>query len=86
MPIWIFRLSTLIAFPFLTYDFIDRDPLSLAAGLLCGLIVIIAEAIFKRLRLIKIMIACSGFLLGWLLFIFTKRGYGKTNSRNLHKN
>jgi len=70
MPIWIFRLSTLIAFPFLTYDFIDKDPLSLAAGLLCGLIVIIAEAVFKRLRLIKIMIACSGFLLGWLLFVF----------------
>ena len=74
MPIWIFRLSTLIAFPFLTYDFIDRDPLSLAAGLLCGLIVIIAEAIFKRLRLIKIMIACSGFLLGWLLFAFMDYG------------
>ena len=71
MPIWIFRISTLIAFPFLTYDFINKEPLSLAAGLLCALIVIIAEAVFKRLRLIKIMIACSGFLLGWLLFIFT---------------
>ncbi|MBO7238717.1 MAG: hypothetical protein J6U96_05545 [Elusimicrobiaceae bacterium] len=70
MPIWIFRLSTLIAFPFLTYDFIDKDPLSLAAGLLCGLIIIIAEAVFKRLRLIKVMIGCSGFLLGWLLFVF----------------
>ena len=71
MPIWIFRFSTLIAFPFLTYDFIDKDPVSLAAGLLCALIVIIAEAVFKRLRLIKIMIACSGFLLGYLLFVFT---------------
>lgn len=69
MPIWIFRISTLIAFPFLTYDFIDKDPLSLAAGLLCALIVIIAEAVFKRLRLIKIMIACSGFLLGFLLYV-----------------
>ena len=66
-----FRFSTLIAFPFLTYDFIDKDPVSLAAGLLCALIVIIAEAVFKRLRLIKIMIACSGFLLGYLLFVFT---------------
>ncbi len=71
MPIWIFRLSTLIAFPFLTYDFIDKEPLSLAAGLVCALIIIIAEAVFKRLRLIKIMIACSGFLLGYLLFVFT---------------
>lgn len=71
MPIWIFRLSTLIAFPFLTYEFIDKDPVSLAGGLLCGLIVVIAEAVFKRLRLIKIMIGCSGFLMGWLLFIFT---------------
>ncbi|MBR2866025.1 MAG: hypothetical protein IKC13_07150 [Elusimicrobiaceae bacterium] len=70
MPIWIFRISTLIAFPFLTYDFIDKDPVSLAGGLLCALIVIIAEAIFKRLRLIKMMIACFGFLLGYLLFIF----------------
>ncbi len=70
MPIWIFRLSTLIAFPFLTYDFIDKAPVSLAGGLLCGLIVVIAEAVFKRLRLIKMMIACSGFLLGWLLFVF----------------
>lgn len=68
MPIWIFRFSTLIAFPFLTYNFIDKDAVSLAGGLLCALIVIIAEAVFKRLRLIKIMIACAGFLLGYLLF------------------
>lgn len=70
MPIWIFRFSTLIAFPFLTYDFIDKDVVSFAGGLLCALIVIIAEAVFKRLRLIKIMIACAGFLLGYLLFVF----------------
>lgn len=70
MPIWIFRLSTLIAFPYLTYEFINKDPVSLAGGLLCGLIVVVAEAVFKRLRLIKMMIACSGFLLGWLLFVF----------------
>ena len=80
MPIWIFRFSTLIAFPFLTYDFIDKDPVSLAAGLLCALIVIIAEAVFKRLRLIKIMIACSGFLLGYLLFVFFD--YGMMNFAN----
>ncbi len=72
MPIWIFRFSTLIAFPFLTYEFIDKEPVSLVGGLLCALIVIIAEAVFKRLRLIKIMIACSGFLLGYLLFAFTE--------------
>ena len=71
MPIWIFRFSTLIAFPFLTYDFIDKDPVSLAGGLLCALIVVLAEAVFKRLRLIKIMIACLGFLVGFLLFAFT---------------
>ena len=71
MPIWIFRFSTLIAFPFLTYDFLDKEPVSLVGGLLCALIVIIAEAVFKRLRLIKIMIACTGFLMGYLLFAFT---------------
>lgn len=83
MPIWIFRFSTLIAFPFLTYDFIDKEPLSLAAGLVCALIVIIAEAVFKRLRLIKIMIACSGFLLGYLLFVFTDYAMQNFSGSNL---
>ena len=43
----------------------------MAGGLLCALIVVLAEAVFKRLRLIKIMIACLGFLVGFLLFAFT---------------
>ena len=35
MPIWIFRISTLVAFAFLTYNFISRDWMSVLGGLLC---------------------------------------------------
>ena len=74
MPIWIFRISTLVAFPFLTYNFIDKEWMSLLAGLLCGALVVAGEVLFKNLRLIKIMIACSGFLLGYMLFVLFDYG------------
>ena len=80
MPIWIFRISTLVAFPFLTYNFIDKEWMSLLAGLLCGALVVGGEVLFKRLRLIKIMIACSGFLLGYMLYVFFD--YGMLNFAN----
>jgi len=69
MPIWIFRIATLVAFPFLTYNFINPDWMSFLSGLLCGAIVVAGEVIFKRLRLIKIMIACTGLILGVVLFM-----------------
>lgn len=68
MPIWIFRFATLLAFPFLTYDFIRQDWMSVLEGVLCGAIVVAGEVLFKRLRLIKIMIVCTGFLMGYMLF------------------
>lgn len=77
MPIWIFRISTLVAFPFLTYNFIDKDWMSLLGGLLCGAIVLAGEVLFKRLRLIKIMIACTGLLLGYMLYVFFDYGLMK---------
>lgn len=80
MPIWIFRISTLVAFPFFTYNFIDKEWMSLLAGLLCGALVVGGEVLFKRLRLIKIMIACSGFLLGYMLYVFFD--YGVLNFAN----
>lgn len=80
MPIWIFRISTLVAFPFLTYNFIDKEWMSLLSGLLCGALVVAGEVLFKRLRLIKIMIACSGFLLGYMLFVLFD--YGMNNFAN----
>ena len=43
MPIWIFRISTLVAFPFLTYNFIDKEWMSLLAGLLCGALVVAGD-------------------------------------------
>lgn len=69
MPIWIFRIATLVAFPFLTYTYIKSDWMTLLGGLLCGAIVVAGEVLFKRFRLIKIMIACTGILMGELLFI-----------------
>lgn len=77
MPIWIFRISTLVAFPFLTYNFIDKDWMSLLGGLLCSAIVLAGEVLFKRLRLIKIMIACTGLLLGYMLYVFFDYGLMK---------
>ena len=69
MPIWIFRFATLVAFPFLTYNFIKPDWITFLGGLLCGAIVVAGEVIFKRLRLIKIMIGCTGLMLGFALFV-----------------
>ncbi len=74
MPIWIFRISTLVAFPFLTYNFIKQDWMTLLGGLLCGAIVLAGEVLFKRLRLIKIMIACTGLILGYVLFVLFDYG------------
>lgn len=74
MPIWIFRIATLVAFPFLTYNFISPDWMTLLSGLLCGAIVVAGEVIFKRLRLIKIMIACTGLILGYVLFVLFDYG------------
>ena len=69
MPIWIFRIATLAAFPFLTYNFIMPDWKTALGGLLCGAIVVAGEVLFKRLRLIKLMIACTGMMLGYILFV-----------------
>ncbi len=69
MPIWIFRIATLVAFPFVTYTFIKQDWMSVLCGLLCGALVVATEVIFKRLRFIKIMIACTGLLMGLMLYI-----------------
>lgn len=74
MPIWIFRISTLVAFPFVTYNFIDKSPLAIGIGLVTGLTVIIGEAFFKRMRLIKVMIACAGLLLGYMIYALTDYG------------
>lgn len=77
MPIWIFRISTLVAFPFVTYTYLGKDWNSFLAGLACGAVVVAGEVLFKRMRLIKIMIACTGVLLG--LMLYTLIGYGMQN-------
>lgn len=68
MPIWIFRLFTLAAFPLIVYQYISKDWMHVLAGLLCGAIVLAGEVLFKRMRLIKIMIACTGLISGYILF------------------
>lgn len=83
MPIWIFRISTLVAFPFLTYNFIGQDWMTVLGGLLCGALVVAGEVLFKRLRLVKIMIACSGVLLGYLLYILFDYGMAHLATRDM---
>lgn len=83
MPIWIFRISTLVAFPFLTYNFIGKDWMTVLGGLLCGALVVAGEVLFKRLRLVKIMIACSGVLLGYLLYILFDYGIAHLATRDM---
>ncbi|MBP5404150.1 MAG: TRAM domain-containing protein [Elusimicrobiaceae bacterium] len=74
MPIWIFRISTLVAFPFVTYTYLGKDWNSFLAGLACGAVVIAGEVLFKRMRLIKIMIGCTGVLLGLMLYALISYG------------
>lgn len=80
MPIWIFRISTLFAFPFLMWDIWTICPtdwdqwIALSTGLLCGVIVVVGEAFFKRMRLIKFMIACTGVMLGLILYMLISYG------------
>ena len=68
MPIWIFRISTLAAFTFLSYVFLSKDWTGFWGGMLCGALVVAGEVLFKRMRLIKIMIGCTGFLIGLMLY------------------
>ncbi len=77
MPIWIFRICTLVAFPFVTYTFLGKTWNSFWGGLLCGAIVVAGEVLFKRMRLIKIMIACTGIMIG--LMLYTLIGYAMQN-------
>lgn len=74
MPIWIFRIATLVAFPFLTYNYIKPDWMTVLYGLLCGAVVVAGEVLFKRFRLIKIMIACTGMFMGYMLFVLIDYG------------
>ncbi|XTP68761.1 YacL [Parelusimicrobium proximum] len=69
MPLWLFRLSTLVMFPFITYTFISHDKIGFYAGLACALLIVCTEFFFKKLRLVKIMIALFGTMMGYFLFV-----------------
>jgi len=70
MSLWLYRLSALVAFPFLTYNFISPDRTGFMAGLACAAILIFVELVFKRLRLIKIMIVLFGAIMGYFTYAF----------------
>ena len=66
-----------MAFPFVTYTFLGKTWNSFWGGLLCGAIVVAGEVLFKRMRLIKIMIGCTGIMIG--LMLYTLIGYAMQN-------
>ncbi|WP_424244833.1 YacL [Elusimicrobium posterum] len=70
MSLWLFRLSALVAFPFITYNFILPTKIGALAGLACAVIVVFVELVFKKLRLIKIMIALFGGIMGYFVYAF----------------
>jgi len=80
MPIWIFRFFTLAAFPLFVYQYCSHEWVHVLLGLLCGAIVLAGEVLFKRMRLIKIMIGCTGFIIGYVMFVLTEstlQAFGK---------
>lgn len=83
MPIWIFRFFTLTAFPLLVFQYINQDWRYLLGGLLCGAIVLAGEVLFKRMRLIKIMIGCTGFMIGYLLFLLLEASLQSFGTPNM---
>jgi len=79
MSIWLYRLSAFIAFPFLAYNFISSDRKGLIAGLACAAILVFVEMVFKKLRLIKIMIALFGGVMGYFVYAFFDHVAIRTN-------
>lgn len=70
MSLWLYRLSALVAFPFITYSYISHSKYGFYAGLICAVILVLTEAVFQKLRLIKIMIALFGSLVGYFIYAF----------------
>ncbi len=68
MPLWIFRISTLIGFPFLMYTFGPRDTYSILLAFLAGIIIVCGEYFIRSLKLITVMVGIFGALAGYLLF------------------
>lgn len=69
MPIWIFRISCLVGFPLLTFQFLVSDIRGVLVGIVCALILIAAEHSIRSVRFFTIMMGFFGVLLGYLLFM-----------------
>ena len=68
MPLWIFRVSSIIGFPFLIYIFVSQDKHSIMLGLLCGVILVAAEYFISSLKFVSLMIGIFGSLAGYVLY------------------
>ena len=68
MPLWIFRVSSVIGFPFLIYMFVSKDRHSILLGLLCGVVLVSAEYFVRSLKFVSLMIGLFGALAGYVLY------------------
>lgn len=69
MPVWIFRISCLVAFPLLTFQFLVHNIQGVIVGIICALILISAEHSIRSVRFFTIMMGFFGVLLGYLIFM-----------------
>ena len=69
MPVWIFRISALVGFPLLTFQFLVHDVRGIVVGFICALILIAAEHSIRSVRFFTIMLGFFGVLFGYLLFM-----------------
>lgn len=79
MPLWIFRVSAIIGFPFLVYMFVSQSAHSLLLALLCGVILVAAEYFIRSLKFVTIMIGIFGALAGYVLYFLCDYAVYKMN-------
>lgn len=68
MPLWIFRISSILGIPFLVYTFLSSEEQSLLLGLLCGIILVATEYFLRSLKFVTIMVGIFGALAGYVLY------------------
>ncbi|MDR0953579.1 MAG: PIN domain nuclease [Elusimicrobiota bacterium] len=69
MPLWIFRISAILGFPFLVYMFVSKDINNVLLALLCGIILVLAEHFIRSLKFFSIMIGFFGALVGFMVYV-----------------
>jgi len=69
MPIWIFRISCLVIFPILVFNFLIPDAKGVAVGLICAIILIAAEIAIRSVSFITIMMGFFGILFSYVIYM-----------------